>query len=211
MHGSGRQPACACRIASADIVHLEIELAMNPYCPTLLHRRQVCAAVVLVLGGPLALAQNKPALAFELVTPAEARRDLEVRAKNEAMGMEGTEAGRTRAMPAPAAGTPARPMLAIRVIAPTAQAAVKAPLRIELTFETPPGTRVVPSTFRVLYGVMKLDLTERLRRFATISERGVVVEQAVVPDGLHRLLLTVADDQGNVAEQELRLRVGVVS
>jgi hypothetical protein len=32
-----------------------------------------------------------------------------------------------------------------------------------------------------------------------------------VPDGMHRLLLQVADDQGQQAEQELRLRVGPTS
>jgi hypothetical protein len=143
-----------------------------------------------------------PALAFELITPAEARRDREARPKNEPPEPADV---RTRSLPG------ATPAFAIRILAPTSQAAVPAPLRIELAFETPPGTRVVPSTFRVLYGVLKIDLTDRLRRFSTISERGVVVDQAVVPDGLHRLFLQVADDKGNVAEQELRLRVGVVS
>jgi hypothetical protein len=152
---------------------------------------------------------QSPALAFQLVTPAEAQRDRELRPKNEAQDMP--EVGRTRALPG-AAPVPAVPnAFGIRILVPTPQGMVAAPLRIELAFDTPPGTRVVPSTFRVLYGVLKIDLTERLRRFATITERGVVVDQAVVPDGLHRLFLQVADEKGNVAEQELRLRVGVAS
>ncbi len=175
------------------------------------HCRQALL-VVLFLGAAAtagtAFAQNKPALAFELITPSEALRDREVRPKDEAASMNEI---RPRSLPPAAPGAAGKPVFAIRVVSPSSQATVKAPLRIELTFETPPGTRVVPSTFRVLYGVMKLDLTERLRRFATISERGVIVDQAVVPDGLHRLLMTVADEQGNVAEQELRLRVGVAS
>ena len=44
----------------------------------------------------------------------------------------------------------------------------------------------------------------------TISELGVRT-RAQVPAGQHRLILQVADDQGNTAEQELRLRVGAVS
>jgi hypothetical protein len=154
---------------------------------------------------PAAAAPAKPPLAFELVTPAEAARDRELRPKNEALDMP--EVARSRSVP----GTGAPAALAIRVLLPTPQASVTAPLRIELAFDAPPGVRVVPSSFRVLYGVLKIDLTERLRRFSTINERGVVVDQAVVPDGLHRLYLQVADDKGNVAEQELRLRVGVVS
>jgi hypothetical protein len=142
-------------------------------------------------------------LAFELISPAEVRRDRDARPKNEALVVP---EARLRSLP----GAPARALF-IRVVAPTPQAAVAAPLRIELAFDSAPGARVVPSTFRILYGVLKIDLTERLRRFATISERGVVVEQAVVPDGLHRLFVQVADDKGNVAEQELLLRVGVTS
>ena len=153
-------------------------------------------------------AQRRPpsALAFELISPAEAQRDREARPKNEA-----TEAPEARTRGLPGVASPARSAVAIRIVTPAPQTAVAAPLRIELAFEAPPGTRVVPSTFRILYGVLKIDLTERLRRFATINEHGVVVEQAVVPDGLHRLLLQVADDKGQVAEQEMRLRVGVVS
>lgn len=151
--------------------------------------------------------RKAPPPAFELITQAEASRERDVRAKSEASDLPEL---RSRSLPG-TAGAPTQAVLSIRVVAPTPQAAVTAPLRIELAFETPPGTRVVPSTFRVLYGVLKIDLTERLRRFSTISERGVVVDQAVVPDGLHRLFLQVADDKGNVAEQELRLRVGVTS
>jgi hypothetical protein len=151
-------------------------------------------------------AQAAPQLAFELVTRAEAARDRELRPKNETF-----DAPEVRTRSVPGAAAAAAPVFAIRVLAPTPQVAVTAPLRIELAFDAPPGARVVPSSFRVLYGVLKIDLTDRLRRFSTISERGVVVDQAVVPDGLHRLFLQVADDKGNVAEQELRLRVGVAS
>lgn len=168
------------------------------------------AALALAALTSAAMAQpvrKAPPPAFELITQAEASRERDVRAKSEASDLPEV---RSRSLPG-AAGAPTQPVLSIRVVAPTPQAAVTAPLRIELAFETPPGTRVVPSTFRVLYGVLKIDLTERLRRFSTISERGVVVDQAVVPDGLHRLFLQVADDKGNVAEQELRLRVGVTS
>ncbi|MCW5634001.1 MAG: hypothetical protein KIT17_11770 [Rubrivivax sp.] len=198
-------------------------VAANVPCPTrlpdLAHRLRWLGAAALLAAATALSAQTTPptalhaapagpSFAFELITAAEARRDLEARPKNEALDMPEL---RSRGMPA-AAGTAEVPAaFAIRVLAPTPQEVVTAPLRIELAFDVPPGTRVKPSTFRVLYGVLKIDLTERLRRFATISERGVVVDQAVVPDGMHRLFLQVADDHGNVAERELRLRVGATS
>lgn len=160
-------------------------------------RRHFCLAALGVVVAPLAAAQ--PAGAFQLITPAEAQREREARAKDDSEF-------RTRSMTRP--GASGKPGVAIRVVAPSTQGPVSAPLRIELAFDAPAGIKVVPATFRVLYGVMKLDLTERLRRFATITETGVVVANAAVPDGMHRLFLSVADDQGNVAEQELRIRVG---
>ncbi len=174
----------------------------------LARRRALAPVLALALLGVLTALPAQAQLAFELITKAEAGRDRELRPKDEPADLPEP---RPRGVPGAGGATPARPVFAIRIVAPTSQAAVTAPLRIELVFDTLPGTRVVPSTFRVLYGVLKIDLTERLRRFSTINERGVVVDQAVVPDGLHRLFLQVADDRGNVAEQELRLRVGATS
>ena len=137
---------------------------------------------------------------FELVTAAEAQQaaTAERNAPPEI---------RSRSLPVPKGNVPG-----IRVLSPSSGAApVAAPLRIELAFTSTPGTRIVPSSFRVLYGLLKIDLTDRLRKHATVTESGVVVDRAVVPDGQHRLILQVADDQGNTAEQELRLRVGAAS
>lgn len=137
---------------------------------------------------------------FELITAAEAQQT----AKAE---LEAPPEIRTRQILVPKTNVPG-----IRVISPSAAGtAVAAPLRIELAFTPMPGTRIVPSTFRVLYGLLKIDLTDRLRQHATVSETGVVVDRAVVPDGQHRLILQVADDLGNTAEQELRIRVGAAS
>jgi len=137
---------------------------------------------------------------FELITAAEARQE----AKAE---LEAPPVIRSRQVPPPRPNAPG-----IRVLTPNAPGTpVAAPLRIEVAFTPTPGTRIVPSTFRVLYGLLKIDLTERLRQHATVTETGVVVDRAVVPDGQHRLILQVADDQGNMAEQELRIRVGAAS
>ena len=153
----------------------------------------------------LLAAADSRAEGFDLITAAEAQQ--------EAMA-EAAAPPPIRTRQAPVLRGDAAKSLAtsIQVISPTAPtAAVTAPLRIELTFKPAPGTRIVPSSFRVLYGLLKIDLTERLRKHATVSENGVLVEQAQVPDGQHRLLLQVADDKGNTAEQELRLRVGAAS
>ena len=145
-------------------------------------------------------AQAQGSGGFELITAAEARQA----AKAE---LEAPPEIRPRQVPGPKGNVPG-----IRVLSPSAPGTVvAAPLRIEVAFTPTPGTRIVPSSFRVLYGLLKIDLTERLRQHATVTESGVVVDRAVVPDGQHRLILQVADDQGNTAEQELRIRVGAAS
>ena len=138
---------------------------------------------------------------FDLITAAEAQAE----AKAAAGAPPET---RTRSLPVPKPGQPA-----IKVVTPnnTPSSAVNAPVRIEVSFKAADGKRIVPSTFRVLYGLMKIDLTDRLKKHATVTETGVVIDQAKVPAGQHRLILQVADDQGNTAEQELRLRVGAAS
>ena len=88
-------------------------------------------------------------------------------------------APRTRSLVVPKTNQPS-----IQVVTPTAPGeAVSAPVRIELAFKPAPGTRIVPSTFRVLYGLLKIDLTDRLKKHATVTEEGVVVDRAQVPDG----------------------------
>ncbi len=147
--------------------------------------------------GPSRSAWSAEHAPFELVTAAEAQR--ESRAAS-------AEAGKARPPRLRSLKT-AAPQ--IEVLVPSVDGStVAAPLRIELAFRPAPGTRVVPESFRALYGVLKIDLTERLIRHAVISEAGVVVDRALVPDGNHRFLLRVSDDQGNLGEQELRVRVG---
>lgn len=160
---------------------------------TLLRIAMTCLALLMA-------ATDGRAEGFDLITAAEAQQEAQAEAVNPTPPL-------TRGLVVQRPGQPA-----IQVVTPQGAATpMNAPVRIEVAFKPAPGTRIVPSTFRVLYGLLKIDLTDRLRKHATVTERGVVVDQAQVPAGQHRLILQVADDQGNLAEQELRLRVGAAS
>jgi hypothetical protein len=105
----------------------------------------------------------------------------------------------------------AAPLPAIQIVSPQGrESAVVAPLRLQATFTPAPGARIVPQTFRILYGLLKIDLTDRVARHARISEAGVVIDAARVPVGQHRFILQVSDDQHRMAEQELRVQVSAV-
>lgn len=173
-------------------------------------RRHALITVVLLAAQPCARAGG-----FQLVAPREAEAEREhvstLRQRRDRALAQG------RALPDDGIDPDAPPLVlrsmypSIRIVSPavTASDALKAPLRIELAFVAAPGTRIVPESFRALYGLLKIDVTERLRSYAQVSERGVVAEQAMLPAGAHRLYLQVADDQGRVFERELRFRVEV--
>jgi hypothetical protein len=97
---------------------------------------------------------------------------------------------------------------AINVITPQADAGeLLSPLRIELRFETSADARILLPTFRVLYGLLKFDLTDTVRQNATMNEQGLLAEHAAVPRGSHRLFLQIGDDKRRTAEYELKIRV----
>jgi hypothetical protein len=81
------------------------------------------------------------------------------------------------------------------------------PVRIEVAFATSPGARIVPDTFKVLYGLLKIDVTSKIRPFAVVSEHGLLAENAVLPPGTHRLFLQISDSAGRTAESEVKFSV----
>ena len=157
--------------------------------------RMGCMAACMAVCGLSQAAAPAAAAAtpFELVTETEYKVDAAA-----------PRVPRTRSIKAlPPAGAPS-----IQVLAPSlGGAAIGSPLRIAVSFKPVAGARILPATFRVLYGVLKIDLTERVSKYATVNEDGAVIDQAKVPSGQHRLLLRVADDKGNLGEQELLFRV----
>ncbi len=147
--------------------------------------------VLVLLATAGALAHAAP---FTLISDDEARREASAAA---------TAPPRPRSLPPPARDAPA-----IEVLAPVPEGAtVSSPLRLEIAFKAPADARIVPSSFRLLYGVLKIDLTERLQRHARLTEAGVLIEEAAVPQGTHRVIVRVADDKGRLAERELLIRV----
>jgi hypothetical protein len=154
-----------------------------------MNRRSAIAAAALAVLGRQAFADDS----FLLVTNLLAERERQFEAENK------PNARVTRSF---------SPYPRIKIVAPHEDGTeLHSPVRIELAFETSSDARIVPSTFRLLYGYIKFDLTENVRENATITEHGLVAEKAAVPRGAHRLFLQIADDKGRVVEQELRVNV----
>lgn len=106
-----------------------------------------------------------------------------------------------RALPSPDAPT-------IEVRSPViGSQPLRNPIRIELGFTPAADAEIAPATFRVHYGALRLDLTERIVARVAVGKTGLQVDNVVVPPGTHRLLLRIADTKARVGETELRFTV----
>lgn len=103
---------------------------------------------------------------------------------------------------APVPGAPV-----IEVIAPRLNAPITSPSSIQLQFQSSAPSGVRPETFRVLYGRLRLDITQRLLSATTITAQGITVKEASLPKGSHRLLLSIEDTEGRQGQKVLEFEV----
>ena len=127
-----------------------------------------------------------------LITPAEA---LAFRGED---GFNQPPALRARAL---------APVIDILKPQPSPDQKVKAPFAIVVQFIGQADAPVDPSSFKVLYGAFKMDITSRITKFVKVTAVGFSLENAQIPVGKHRLTLQVQDEKQRLAERELRLEV----
>jgi hypothetical protein len=84
---------------------------------------------------------------------------------------------------------------------------VKAPFPISVRFKAQPDSSIDPTTFKVLYGALKLDITSRISQFVKVTKEGFEYQNAKLPTGKHRLTLQVQDEKQRFAERELKFEV----
>ena len=95
----------------------------------------------------------------------------------------------------------------ISLLRPGAGGQFTAPIDIELKFKAADGAEIDPGTLTVTYGFLGVDVTERLAEHATITKTGLVSENADLPEGTHRLTVTIADTEGRVGEKRFKFRI----
>lgn len=84
-------------------------------------------------------------------------------------------------------------------------AKVKTTFAISVQFRSQGDAPVVPSTFKILYGANRVDITSRMVGRGQLTAQGFSYAQAQVPPGKHKLIFQVEDQRRRVAETELRL------
>ena len=90
---------------------------------------------------------------------------------------------------------------------PVADLKVKAPFAIAVLFKGQSDAAIDPSTFKVMYGALKFDITSRITKFVKVTATGFSLDNAQIPPGKHRLTMQVQDEKQRVAERELRVEV----
>lgn len=99
------------------------------------------------------------------------------------------------------------PLIDILKPEPAADLKVKAPFAIAVQFRSQADAAIDPSTFKVMYGALKIDITSRITKYVTVTKEGFSLENAKIPVGKHRLIMQVMDEKQRVAERELRVEV----
>ncbi len=92
--------------------------------------------------------------------------------------------------------SPVKDAPVIEIVTPRLLDSVGSPTRIELTFQSTAPSNVKPESFKALYGTFQIDITKRLLSVAKVTETGVLVQQASLPKGQHKILLVIEDSVG---------------
>jgi hypothetical protein len=99
----------------------------------------------------------------------------------------------------------------IIVKAPDPHMEIRPPLRLEMRFQPAADAQIDVSSFQVVYkfGLLRKDITDRIRPFVTLTRTGVSGESsAAIPAGEHTLIIRIRDTLNRVGEQVITFRVG---
>ena len=117
-----------------------------------------------------------PVPAFELISDAEYRAAV--------------AAGKAPAVMAKGVASPA-----IIWVAPAIDAPVDAPVDLRLRFDAVGEATVVRESLRIRYGLLRLDITERVAQHAQWDGNTLVAPEAELPSGQHTVYIEIADSR----------------
>lgn len=95
----------------------------------------------------------------------------------------------------------------IELITPKLPGTVGSPTVIDLRFQAASPSNIKPDSFKALYGTFQIDITKRLLNVANVTGDGVRVDEANLPKGRHKILLTVEDSLGRIGNQAIEFEV----
>jgi hypothetical protein len=97
----------------------------------------------------------------------------------------------------------------ITVVKPDRSAPIQPPVDIDVRFAAAQGATINISTLKILYGFLKLDVTQRILHApgVQVSSEGLKASGAQLPSGSHKLFIQVADNLGRTGRQPVEFTV----
>jgi hypothetical protein len=97
----------------------------------------------------------------------------------------------------------------ITVVKPNAAGPIQPPVDIDVRFQPAQGATVNVSSLKIMYGFLKLDITQRILQApgVQVSAQGLRASGAKLPAGSHKLVIEVADNYGRTARQPIEFVV----
>jgi hypothetical protein len=143
-------------------------------------------AILATIGYAASIGATQP---FTLITDQEYRESLAAPKPVLARGLQSPDAPR------------------IYVDSPTPGQPSKSPASIVVRFMAAGEAKIRPDSFKILYGNLRFDVTDRVLKTVRVSEVGFRVDGAQLPHGTHSFRLLVEDNLGRKAEQDFRFEI----
>ncbi len=90
---------------------------------------------------------------------------------------------------------------------PTLTQGLQAPIAIDIEFKAFEGTQIDPSSLKVLYGWLSLDITDRIKQHAEITLSGLTANNVSLPTGEHTITIEISDSKKRMTQKEVTFEV----
>ena len=97
------------------------------------------------------------------------------------------------------------------IVQPEIEKVLTSPISIQLMVIASDSANLRWETFKLTYGSLRFDITDRFLRLAKKTKSGFRVEELEIPEGDHRLQLSIRDSKNRWGTREFVLHVSKVA
>ena len=95
----------------------------------------------------------------------------------------------------------------ITINSPSVQSELSSPISIEINFKAPDDANIQAESLKVMYGWLNLDITDRIRKHASISHSGILADNVELPVGKHNITIEITDSKDRSTEKEVSFEI----
>ncbi len=95
----------------------------------------------------------------------------------------------------------------ITIEQPIIRTDIASPTNIKLSFKASKGSTIDVDSLQFLYGWLGLDITDRIKKNATISASALSAKNVTLPSGDHVITVKISDNEGRTKEKEIEFSI----